>query len=562
MTDAAKFSPEVRAEHLVWPPDEPLIRIPLTGAVEQGAELVDETPEAQVDAFLEANADVFGAVDDAYKDVKTVQKYYETNLKTLQEKTSGSGAGFGRSTRRWLTGTLSEYLNIGVMFGMGKYRAGERYSEIIKKIAPDDDDQPLEAKHGQFVDALQSYLEEKGSKQPSMNEDNPNFINDFLVDAGKFKWSLISTNMYALFRQDIAHQKLQKFLEDDNVVVPFVNRLHELATTSDQLRDYPGLLELVATHIKQDQQKNMLQTAIQRSAPAPETYAGEFLQNVEEKREGLPKEFSVALGCMDVVADIIESEYGLDRQGLLQLFANKVEAWPPEFQARLTAFANGKTNDTWTSIRDRLNPFVRIGRLPPEVAQERMTLKPPPKTNRGDIPDRAAAQTKHTSKVTLVRGGGHEDIIGDTEKEPISHYAVLEAKGDKAGMRFYVETVDTIEDLFALTNFEDYVKTHSQDKSLRPMLEAVIERLRVAPKDRTYTTTIKNGEYIPEGTGLSQRTARRFSPQHMPEAKGAIATKTRIIYDVFNFKGHPTLVIHGAFIKADVENMSGLPRIR
>jgi hypothetical protein len=380
----------------------------------------------------------------------------------------------------------------------------------------------------------------------------------FIEETSKGQALLGVANIYALFRQDIALKKIEAFLEDKSVVPAFVRQLHELAGTSEQVRDYPGLLELVATHVRQEQQSNMLQAAVYRSAPEPSTKALEFLQEVQDT---LPKELSVALGVMNVTAKLVESEYGLDRDGFLRLFAGQVAVWPPELRHQLTNFVAGRTNDVWRSIKEAIEPFVRVGRLPAEVAQKIIVPKKPKPNGRGgpDIPDR---EKKTVQKVTLARVGiSHEDLFDASERQPLSNFAVLYGGGDKAGLRFDIEPVEDIEAVFELTNLNEYIKRHSQDATLRPVLEAAIRHLTLSPKDPAFTERLKNVDYIPGD--MDRRWARRFSPQHFPGiSKGEIATKTRIIYDVFNVEGRPTLVIYGAFIKGDVESVIRLPRIR
>ncbi|HKR82311.1 MAG TPA: hypothetical protein VJR27_04930 [Candidatus Saccharimonadales bacterium] len=553
--DIAQNPPEYRN----FPPDQPVIKIPLVGAVECQVEMLEQTPETRVKAFLDGNAEVFQVVDEAYRDVKSAQEAYKLVINNFIGGNKDGGSRATRSVRRSTERQAREFLNPAVAFGQAKYVAAQTYNRIVKEFG----DKPLEQQQAEIVTGLDEYFKihsdpaELVSEDVLKNVEPP--VRRFLDETAKGQALLAVANVYALFRQDIALKKIEVFLEDKSVVAAFVRQLHEQADTPQQLREYPGLLELVATHVRQEQQGNMLQTAIHRSAPEPSTKALEFLQ---EARENLPKEFSVALGVMNVTAKLVEHEYGLDQKNFLRLFAGQVAEWPPELRQELTNFVAGETNRVWSSVQEALEPFVRTGRLPAEVAQKIIIPKKPKRPNRRGGPDIPERERPTAQKVTLARiGAGHEDLLDISGREPLSNFAVLYGGGDKAGLRFDVTPVDDLEELFELTNLNDYIKRHSQDPTLRSVLEAAIKHLTLTPKDPAFTESLRNVDYIP--AGMQRRWARRFSPQHFPGiSKGEIATKTRIIYDVFKVEGRPTLVIYGAFIKGDVESVTRMPRVR
>ncbi len=451
-----------------------------------------------------------------------------------------------------------------MVFGTAKYNAQEEYPRLRRKAG----DQPLEEYNPEFVtelDKIFTKASEEVREEVGKMEDAPEFIKSFVPTITDTQTVLVIANLYAQYRQDIALQKTKAFLENDAVVPAFVRRLQSLCEEdNEQFREYPGLLELLATHIQQEQQANMLQMALQRTAPEPDTYAHQFIEDMGEGAATLPKELSAAVGVMEIAARIVDSEFSLSRQQFIGLFADRVATWPQELQTRLAAYAAGRTSAQWVKLKSALSPFVRAGRLPAEASQVQLTgpAKRKPQLPEG-VPQSKRSTTAPIKKVTLARANqNHEDLIGNTERQPISHFAVLVAKGDKAGMRFTIESVADIGELFHFSNLEDYIESYRNDTTVRPVLEAVMAHLTVTPKDPAHTVQLKGVTYVRDDTGL-ERAPRRFSPQHFPGvAKGDISTRTRLLYDVFNYGGHPTLVVYGAFIKGDIEAMSKMPRIR
>src|SRR6266568_5245518 len=82
---------DVSAEVLAIPPDSPILTIPLEGVVEVEAsgERQPDSPEAQVEAFLEATGVVFGAAEDAWRNVKICQQHFKGMVETFKAENSG-----------------------------------------------------------------------------------------------------------------------------------------------------------------------------------------------------------------------------------------------------------------------------------------------------------------------------------------------------------------------------------------------------------------------------------------------------------------------------------------
>lgn len=549
------------AESVPIPPEAAIIALPLTEVVvlDLGqAEAVAATPEKRVDLFFEANREIMESVDEAWVAVKVAQGALKSAVLTYHQQNQSPGR-HSRDTRRENIKRIQAFATPHKVFGEAKYQGFTLLPQILHEIKRGGQ---AEASNNDIVMALKQYYDHAIEEihQDESLQDLPKSLQDFVIQMTENRETLVVANAYARYRQKIALDAVLHFLKDDSIVPAFMQRLVGLAQTNEQQRDYPGIVELLATHMKHKDRDNALQEAVFRTAPHPHTYAQEFIREIGKGRQ-LPKELSAALGTMELAAQIVQSEFSMERTDFLALFANRVTDWPPELQARLEAFAASKVTDTWGSIKESLLPFVREGRLPVEVIQKTHAPSTKRKKESGSPKqsDKNAAQ-----KFTFVTGAQDmENLIGNTEKEPIAHFVVLESKGDKAGRGFRLHEVDAIEDILELTNIREYIEKHSTDKSLEPIILTALKHLTKEPKDPAHTKQYKGVYYDPEGLAGDRR-PRRFSPQHFVVsgvAKGSIIPKTRLIYDVFNYKGKPTLAVYGAFIKADIEQINNiLPR--
>lgn len=551
------------------PLDHPVIRIPLSGAVEvsagRGVEL-NSSEEARVESFLAANAGVFSAAEDAWVSVKLSHDWYGQKVNDIRGASGGEQPP--REIRRRFESFARDLLSSNTTFGTSKYHAQEAYPGLRSKLPKD---QPLEASNKEFVEGIQEAWEEmdKSIVKSLEEQDLTPTTLEALIGLNRGKTTIVAANLYALFRQDIALEKVRQFLEDPAVAPAFITRLHGLAKSKEELRECPGLLELLALHVEQEPRENMLWSAIQRSAPDPEVYAPEFWRGIWFRKD-LPKELTAALGVMEIAANLVESHLSYDREAFMELFVGQVSSWPNELTARLNDFASGKTVDRWTTLQDALKPFVRQGRLPVKASIKNMVVPSTARKRAKQVgatgEDKTAPVARQAAVGIARKSGDYTDVmLDDAEKEPISHFALLTSTGDKAGMRFTLDTVTDLNEIFELSNLSDYAEKYQSDKTVEPVIRAALAHLTQKPDDSACTLRLKGGEYVivTEDGKLRERSAWRFSPQHFPGiSKGPIASKTRIIYDILSHKNNRTLVIYGAFIKQDIENLSGLPRIR
>jgi|GEM_PF-1973094 len=563
---APGFSP--LNETLPFPPDtdKPIIRIPLKGVADLALEMeldrqLDDDPEVRVEGFLRANSTTFRSVNEAWDNVRTSQKAFNEIVDFF--KMGDEKSPLPRDLRRRHEKIVQQIASPNVTFGTCKHEAARLYPMVIHDV---DTSKSPEEQNEAFTKGLSTTYEEMLEKMTKDLDDRyPESIQDFILKMLKTRTVITISNVYARYRQEVALAKIESFLAEPDVAPAFAKALQEEAATNEQLRQYPGLLDLMATHIEQARHgDNMLQKALERNAPAPETYSHELLQMLDDRRQ-MPKELAATFTVMDIAAGIIESEFSMTRADFIALFAEKSEQWPTDLKLRLQTYAADKLQDRWKEIKSALAPFVRVGRLPAEVNQ-RAIITPPTSKRRSPREQDKAVPTKAPKIQGIVALAStrldHSDVVGTRERQPIEKFAILKGKPDKAGMRFELEEVDDLEELFLFSNLEDYIERHKADQTLRPLFEAAIDHLRKDPTDPAHTVPLKNVEYIDVETG-NTRKVRRFSPQSFPAiAKGEIAAKTRIIYDVVVRGGQRVLVVYGAFIKGDIEHMDKLPKLR
>lgn len=545
------------------PPDQVAVRIPIYGVVEivsspPEAGESPESPESAVGNFLDSQVEFYDALEEAWRTVQAGQQHCKTVNGSILEAKEGSGPP--RSTRRFLGKIAREFFDLNTSFGMCKFFGHQLYGDFVKehgeKDAPD-------TRYEAFADKLSEMWTQEEEIVKEHFSDTSDVSQTFMRDRSRAQTILIMAYMNAEFRQEIALNNIRSFLSNSNVVPAFLQRIESLA--SDKSGEYPGLLELLATHVEQDGQNNMLLEAFRRTSPEPATFADDFLKSVEDKREQLPKELSAAFGVFNVMGGIIESEFSVSRQDFIRLFAQKAASWPVELLNRLNSYAAGKSNERWNIFREALSPYVRKGRLVTDVIHRKSSI-----TGRQPNTRTPAVGKKHQGTTTRIiqptmrtaPGASFEDVVGDQEREPIDHYAVLVSSGDRSGRRFSLEPVENLEELYLFSNLEGYISKYNSDPTVRDVIDAAIEHLRTNPTDRAHTRRLNSVVYDIIGQ-QQQRSPLRFSPQHFPGiSKGPIATKTRLIYDVMKFNNSPTLVVYGAFIKQDIERLSAMPRIR
>ncbi len=524
----------------------------------------DETePEEKVERFLENNAHLFGAVTEAWKDVRVSQQAYIAHTSTI----TGSS---GRQERRRRAKQLGSMADPRTTIGLARIKSQELLQHIENKQEITGERLP------KLLEACDEAIEQSRDPESSLFDAVPPEIREHVRKSDQLSYQIVGTRAKALITQAAAVTEITELFADDTAVPVAIERIKTLAATGDATHtEYPGFIEVVATHVQQEGPQNVVQTAFRRNAPEPASYAKEFIeyQLADHTNEHKRKELGAAFGVMSLISTLVERDFDVPAERLQEAFAEQADAWPPALLNELQLFATSKTNAAWENVRTLLAPLVREGRLHVEAvhASIRTNLK---SGNSGPQTGRQASN--QPSKLTVARGKSrgnlsftttaletdHNALLG-IERAPISKFGVLVNSGRKSE-RYALETVDTLEELFEFSNLAEFAEKYRSDANIEPTLHRALEILTTNPYDAAFTCQSRNGRYTLEyGDESTARTPRRFSAQHLPGLRhGSLATKTRIIYDVLNEQGGQRLVVYGAFHKQDVESFVTLPRRR
>lgn len=568
-----------------YPPEEPLFHIPLYELVVQedipAGEVPEtpETPEARVDVYLNDHGDLFAAVNEAWGFVGASQQH----IKDLNAQLFGGGegsAGLNRDTRRLLASVTRAAQDARITFGGSRQGAASTYEDMAKDIDFADPviatNEPISKDLLELWTGREKWEVKDQDKDKHLKDKRPSstakMINEYVQHYLDSQTVLIGAYAFAFFRNDLALRSVRAFLSDEAVVPAFLQRVTELARENDSSA-YPGLLETLATHTEQAGQSNMLRESIQKTAPPVEAHAPTLLEDMESGREQLPKELSAAIGVMKIAARIIESETALDHNDFMRLFAAQAANWPSELRAKLQTFANARTVEQWNVLKESLAPYVRPGRVVTATVERTINARQTNTGRRKPEVGKPGAQDKQLMHTRIrMAGGSAADIealfADDFEKNPVSHFAVFERRPGHRGQLVSIESVESLEELFDLSNLSEYIKKYqSSDPTVEPMIKAALNHILRYPTDTRYTKRMGGMHYMKDGDPHKiRRSPLRFSPQHFPGiSKGPTATETRLIYDVTRHAGASTLVMHGAFLKKELNYATGntvLPRIR
>ena len=492
----------------------------------------EATPEAKVDTFLESISEMLYGVEVTWGEIGTMQKLYVERLQALK-----NDANLSRDIRRvYSTGRLGDPRTA---LGVARIEAQKETKRHIEDFTHYSHSFPA-------IKRKITQERENVRDKTTANDDGPiEKINDLIVD-------IAAHRTLALVSQESAVLQMKKLLQDDEAAPIFIARLRDNAQQGQKgFVEYPGLLELVATHISDKGSNNLIQKTMERLHGTPEMYAVDFLErHLGDSSSHRRKELNAAFGVMKLLGSIIEGEFGASQADLMQAFAQRTAAWPAELTQELQTFAAAKAEGAWQELKQLLSPYERKGRLATAATRVVHTQ------------GKSRNNNKKGPVLPLARrGDNHETVTAEVDKEPIDNFGVLvRALGRKD--RYSYQTVESLDALFAVSNLQDYVEKHAADRTLEPMLKAALAHLTTEPFDPLRTRRLRQGQYsLVEDERETPRHARRYRPQHLSDLEvGPIASKTRIIYDVVTEGGKQRLIIHGAFIKQDIENITTLPR--
>ena len=363
--------------------------------------------------------------------------------------------------------------------------------------------------------------------------------------------------------------RLNQFLGGGGeVAMVFLDRLKELADLASRgAVEYPGLLEtLAANHAKFDKD-GFLSKLITRVVGHPDDFAAEFLakQTTGEVKSVNRREVAVAMAVMKLSESIIGDVPGLDIKDYEAAFAERWRSWPEPLREALEKYTNDNVTSYRQSISNALKPFVRQGRLPGVGREMSFDIKnQQARTVSGKKGTHKKSKGRDNMTLSVAtKSQDMQDVLSSKEEDPISRIAYLVNTGQTARQNiFRVEELENIEDIMKVKHIENYLKKHPEN-GFADTVRAALERLMEDPFDTTSTRPWQGVRYRLEESRHQPRRLRRFSLQDFPGVgKDSIASKTRIVYSVFQHENEPTLAIYGIFLKQDIETVPALPRRR
>ena len=323
------------------------------------------------------------------------------------------------------------------------------------------------------------------------------------------------------------------------------------------LAEYPGLLELLAANMQQDNDKSIISEAVSNAASAPGAHAARFLaEQLSLPPSKLRKETALALTTMRFMA---EKVFSADASWISQA-ALHWEQWPPVLSAMLESYAKGVTKEYTQHLKQCFKPFVRQGRLPARGNKLQVDSNKAINHRQQELKFRKLETIEVASKNQDMT-----DVIAEVAKQPIRRFLWLNSTGhNEQNMSFTTTALDSIDTILQQGPIKKYLLEYRHDSRLKESLRAAFEKLAEDPRNANTTAWIGDRCRLPKGKDFIRIPFYRFSFQHFPGASGTSITRdTRILYAITTYDGEPALAIYSVFHKNEVGSQTRqLPRRR
>lgn len=535
-------------------------------------EAVELSPEAKVDQYLAAHAELFEATKNAWKEVSDRQAEAVTLGHDLSQRIKDGDIEVPHLNREQKRKQGRQYRNFAqdprsafsIMARVGRDMLKTHLHEL-----KDLDDTP------DYRDSFTIYKEH-------IQEDRDELVKD--IDKMKEEVAAVPGGQYIMpfaelslgmsyayedgyFANGCVVRSVQNLLnESPDCVGPFIKKLQEEAARAESgTRQYPALLETLAIYISDHPKDNALTNAIITAAPNVRDFAPGFLEEVQAGT-GNRKELLLAKNVMKSMVEIAEDVYGIDPTEFMAKYADKHKSWPTDLQQALAIYATGKVSGQLAGVKALLRPFYTPERSVHFNSNSPFKISGEGKVTVETKRQRQRRQGKNNNDYTSRKRGvgavaaAHIELTALPERAktpPISRFAVMRQHGasEKGVPRYRLEQVDSIEALIEVSNLSDCLSKHKGDKSLEVMIPLALKSLAEDPRDPRYTKGGKGLNYrlVDDVNSRTPRRARRFRPVHFPGvADDSVAASTRIIYDVHGKGEERTLIVYGIIPKEDL----------
>ncbi|HEX8762912.1 MAG TPA: hypothetical protein VF733_04100 [Candidatus Saccharimonadales bacterium] len=539
----------------VWIDPVDLVR--MTGVDTEVETMEAETlsPEERVEEWLQSVADRFAATQREWRNAQRLQsimrgdKYDPMSLlinafprhqrrdKTMRGLFKG-GTGGLLNTIRDTAFKTSDHLD-------------RHLEDRHKNEFPDED-----AKLLSFIDHLQDSKFISGirnqEKQYEEGGEDPDQGGELVID-------LFSSLATADFMDALDYERTERFLKDDSIVRPLIDRLTEIAADPDQ-SEFPGLLESIAIHnLKVPPEDNLFHQAFKRVGSDSAEYINDFVNSyiIEGKQpqgKQLSHQMSVARSLMPLFFEMNEAD-GQWRTDLAENFIRQRDKWPAWLEKELKTYTTYRSNREWDKFEKLVEPYDHEPR--------RRRLKSNENTARrykeDDLKDLANLEEIEKAAQKALKARQPEEEV----RPPITNFAILKRIGAAKSHTYTQEVVDDLESVLAhdvVTNYTD--KKHHGNAQIAAKIREAFDMLVTNPYDRNHTRAHTDAFFqLSEREG--QLRLRRFSLQKMPGVpRSSILYDTRIYYAVVKENGQEKLLVFGVGHKNNTAKIGiGMPQL-
>lgn len=346
------------------------------GDFEWGA--LSGSPEAQVEAFLEAYGELFANVPARWGEVKQIQR----------EEYSPTYVAFAAEGQQFVNSRNQEANNLRLTLNgqAGQTAHSTRYmsrhgaGQINMSLA-----NSLDELCGEATRLFRTYIQpqpelsdtdvvqvamERNAEEGKRFQVDPELQNahtaTLVSQINEAISSLTIAYILAHHTQHRAILAIQEVLANDNTVLPLLEKVTALAEDQQsEDRVSVGLLETLATYLAQQRGgSNAIREAIDRVI-TPESLRGEFAANfIRNYTDQGPKRKRQAaeVAGMQLLLRVITEDYGHPFEELTEQVAARFADYG-DLQAALTGHTTKTANNYWKTVLETLKPYEKSGRV-------------------------------------------------------------------------------------------------------------------------------------------------------------------------------------------------------
>jgi len=524
-------------------------------------------PYPDVETFLEKNGPMYETIDKCWRSTNTARKTFEEVagaqvVAVKVEDASGhtrlglkgaEGLTSRRERRQERQTGMNPRLSIAISNRDG-------YDFAIKFAKSD-----LFRTSAQYVegDELQQMLTMVGQKQLLFGEESSRQFLEGDTDEIRHErtrqvYALNTVYMQTFVGQTFGIAKLRRVFDDDNLVLPFLSRLEEIAAVSAQgLVEFPGLLETIQAHIaecKNTGKSNMLEGALERvqqQVLSIQEFTEEVVLGDEDPKRIVPQaseEFFAGARALRAAIKILgQGENPADPQQIAALISQHIEEMPRDWQKAYKNAADQRIATIWNRVSLALQKFDRPGRLRANVTDKGFE-QAYYRQGSSNTRKRKGNPKTNNPQPTNALVAAVADIVNEAPKTPAS-FAILKSTGSTNDV-YRLEEPGTVDDLMTSQMVTKFLTAHAGlDESLR----AFFERIAVDPYHDPGVKVLQTGSFQLLGQkGFRKYALRRFRPVQVSnetDSTSDLVRRVRILYGIGAISGSTCVMVQNLDIR-------------